>query len=55
MILTTTRQDARNISRILAELGRRGARLEPGLIVNPHRRWKWMGDLPGEILAEHAT
>jgi len=40
--------DARNISRILAELGRRNIRLEPNLCIRPNRRWYWMGK-SGEI------
>jgi hypothetical protein len=36
-------QDARNISRILAELARRGVALETNLIIRPNKRWFWMG------------
>lgn len=42
-------QDARNIARIVAELARRGVRLQPNCIIDPRRRWHWMGK-QGEIL-----
>ncbi|OCH95629.1 hypothetical protein OBBRIDRAFT_822823 [Obba rivulosa] len=34
--------DARNVSRILAELARRGVSLEPNAVIRS-RRWSWMG------------
>jgi 3'-5' exoribonuclease 1 len=47
--LTLLTQDARNIARIVAELARRGVCLEPNCIIDPRRRWHWMGKR-GEIL-----
>jgi len=41
--------DARNIARIVAELAKRGVSLEPNCIIDPRRRWHWMGKR-GEIL-----
>lgn len=35
--------DARNVSRIVVELARRGMRLRPNTPINPNRRWPWMG------------
>jgi len=35
--------DTRNITRIVIQLGRRGLRLRPNTVVNPKRRWPWMG------------
>jgi len=43
--------DARNIARIVAELARRGVCLEPNCVVDPRRRWHWMGKR-GEILED---
>ncbi|KAK1220741.1 hypothetical protein PQX77_016489 [Marasmius sp. AFHP31] len=37
------RDDTRNVCRILAELGRRGMRLQPNTTINFRRRWSWMG------------
>jgi hypothetical protein len=45
-------QDARNISRILAALAKRGERLVPNMTINPRRRWPWMGK-KGKILEEY--
>ncbi|EMD38611.1 hypothetical protein CERSUDRAFT_113791 [Gelatoporia subvermispora B] len=42
--------DARNISRILAELSKRGIDLEPNAVIRA-RRWPWMGP-DGTILKE---
>jgi len=44
--------DARNIARILAELGRRHVRLVPNSHIAPGRRWPWMGE-NGEVIPEH--
>jgi len=44
--------DSRNIARILAELARRGVRLENNLRIQPGRRWYWMGDA-GEIIESY--
>ncbi|KAI0736879.1 ribonuclease H-like domain-containing protein [Fomitopsis betulina] len=41
--------DARNIARILAELPKRGVKLEPNTSINPRKRWPWMGKR-GKIL-----
>ncbi|KAF8633705.1 hypothetical protein AX17_004363 [Amanita inopinata Kibby_2008] len=41
--------DSRNISRILAELARRGITLKPNTTINPNKRWYWMGK-NGQIL-----
>ncbi|KAI0928325.1 hypothetical protein AcV5_005929 [Taiwanofungus camphoratus] len=41
--------DARNITRILVELAKRGLKLEPNTAINPNRRWPWMGKR-GKIL-----
>jgi len=35
--------DTRNITRIIAELARRGMVLKPNTVFDPHRRWSWMG------------
>jgi hypothetical protein len=45
-------QDARNISRILAALAKKGERLVPNMTINPRRRWPWMGK-KGKILEEY--
>ncbi|KAH6918926.1 double-strand siRNA ribonuclease [Coprinopsis sp. MPI-PUGE-AT-0042] len=44
--------DARNIARILTELGRRGVHLLPNSAVQPNRRWPWMGK-KGQVMEEH--
>ncbi|KAF7970746.1 hypothetical protein HWV62_1520 [Athelia sp. TMB] len=44
--------DTRNIARILAELARRGVSLQANCVIDPRRRWHWMGKRAGEIL-EH--
>ncbi|EPT05896.1 hypothetical protein FOMPIDRAFT_1026780 [Fomitopsis schrenkii] len=44
--------DARNIARILAELPKRGVKLEPNTSINPRRRWPWMGKR-GKILEDY--
>ncbi|EIN03621.1 hypothetical protein PUNSTDRAFT_146951 [Punctularia strigosozonata HHB-11173 SS5] len=44
--------DARNVARILAELGRRGAKLQPNSSIDHKRRWPWMGK-KGLILEEY--
>jgi len=44
--------DARNIARIVTELARRSVRLQPNIIINPNRRWQWMGK-SGEVLDEY--
>lgn len=48
-ILNFYLQDARNITRILVELAKRGLKLEPNTAINPNRRWPWMGKR-GKIL-----
>ncbi|KII88959.1 hypothetical protein PLICRDRAFT_40586 [Plicaturopsis crispa FD-325 SS-3] len=44
--------DTRNIARIIVELARRGIRLEPNTVIQPGRRWLWMGR-SGQILEEY--
>ncbi|KAF9264868.1 hypothetical protein L218DRAFT_958043 [Marasmius fiardii PR-910] len=43
------RDDTRNLSRILAELARRGMRLQPNTTINFNRQWQWMGR-DGQVL-----
>ena len=51
-VLCSTRQDTRNISRLVVELARRGWKLEPNTPINPNRRWPWMGKR-GKVLEEY--
>ncbi|KAH9842902.1 ribonuclease H-like domain-containing protein [Rhodofomes roseus] len=44
--------DTRNIARILAELPKRGVKLEPNIHINPRKRWPWMGKR-GKILEDY--
>ncbi|THH14704.1 hypothetical protein EW146_g5650 [Bondarzewia mesenterica] len=44
--------DARNISRIVTELARRGFYLEPNTSIHPGRRWAWMGK-SGQIIEDY--
>ncbi|KAF8610704.1 hypothetical protein BDV93DRAFT_484134 [Ceratobasidium sp. AG-I] len=46
--------DARNVARILSELGKREIRLEPNTVINPRRRWYWMGR-DGEVRFDDAA
>jgi len=43
--------DCRNIARIVSELARRGVPLTPNCVIDPKRRWHWMGK-KGEILED---
>ncbi|KAF6764855.1 hypothetical protein DFP72DRAFT_1039730 [Ephemerocybe angulata] len=45
--------DARNITRVLAALARKGTPLQPNTPIQPLRRWPWMGPRRGEILEEN--
>jgi len=44
--------DARNVARIVAELARKGSRLEANTAINPARRWDWMGNT-GQVLEDN--
>lgn len=44
--------DTRNIARILAELARRGVSLQANCVIDPRRRWHWMGKRAGEIIED---
>ncbi|TEB36140.1 hypothetical protein FA13DRAFT_1623791 [Coprinellus micaceus] len=44
--------DTRNITRILAELARKGIHLQPNAPVKVNKRWHWMGPRRGQILEE---
>ncbi|TFK26422.1 hypothetical protein FA15DRAFT_588508 [Coprinopsis marcescibilis] len=44
--------DTRNITRILAELGRRGVPILPNTTVEQNKRWPWMGKR-GQVLEEY--
>ncbi|KAL0947144.1 hypothetical protein HGRIS_013272 [Hohenbuehelia grisea] len=45
--------DTRNIARIVAELARRGIRLQPNTVIQPDRQWPWMGT-QGQVLEAYA-
>ncbi|CEL52473.1 3'-5' exonuclease eri1 OS=Schizosaccharomyces pombe (strain 972 / ATCC 24843) GN=eri1 PE=1 SV=1 [Rhizoctonia solani AG-1 IB] len=46
--------DARNVARILVELGKREVRLEPNTVIHPRKRWPWMAR-DGQIHFDEAT
>lgn len=45
-------QDTRNIAKIVTELARRGVCLLPNTVIQPDRRWYWMGK-QGQVLEDH--
>ncbi|CAE6524724.1 unnamed protein product [Rhizoctonia solani] len=46
--------DARNVARILVELGKREIRLEPNTVIHPRKRWSWMAR-DGQVHFDEAT
>jgi len=47
--------DARNLSRILAALARKGLPLEPNTPIQLDKRWPWMGQRRGQVLEENLS